>query len=78
MLSQKDMVLQYLNSGYTITPLEALEKFKCMRLAAIVFDLKKDGHHIITRSIKDPISSKRYASYKLIPRNIQRKKHLEY
>ena len=67
MLSQKNAVLQYLNAGYTITPLEALEMFKCMRLAAVIKTLRDDGNNIITRTVKNKGSGKSYASYRLIP-----------
>ena len=67
MLSQKNAVLQYLNAGYTITPLEALEMFKCMRLAAVIKTLRDDGHNIITRTVKNKGSGKSYASYRQIP-----------
>ena len=69
MLSQKNAVLQYLNAGYTITPLEALEMFKCMRLASVIKTLRDDGHNIITRTVKNKGSGKSYASYRLIPHN---------
>ena len=78
MLSQKKMILQHLHSGKALTPLEALDKFRCMRLSAVIFDLKKEGHHIITKTVYNRGSGKSYASYRLIPRNIQKAKHLEY
>jgi|TARA_Y100000034_G_scaffold44559_1_gene54684 hypothetical protein len=68
MLSQKNAVLQYLNAGYEITPLEALEKFRCMRLAAVIKTLRDDGHNIITKTVKTKGSGKSYASYRLIPK----------
>lgn len=61
--SQKTMVLRYLSQGYELTPLEALVKFRCMRLAAVVFFLKEDGHDIVTE-IKHR-NGKRFASYRL-------------
>lgn len=66
--SQCEQILQYLKSGNSITPLEALNDFKCMRLAAIVHLLKKPkygGHNIKTEMIK-VASGKRVASYKLL------------
>tara|TARA_B100000029_G_C17128420_1_gene797814 strand:- start:31 stop:249 length:219 start_codon:yes stop_codon:yes gene_type:complete len=67
MVSQKNAVLQYLSAGYTITPLEALEMFQCMRLAAVIKILRDDGHNIITKTVKSKGSGKSYASYRLIP-----------
>lgn len=62
--TQKDAILGYLMAGNTITPLEALDKFGCFRLADIIFKLKKDGYNIETARIKD--GDKWYARYKLI------------
>lgn len=62
--TQKEAILDYLMAGNTITPLEALDKFGCFRLADIIFKLKKDGYNIETAMIKD--GDKWYARYKLI------------
>lgn len=39
--SQNDMILEYLLKGNKITPLEAVEKFGCMRLGARISDLSE-------------------------------------
>ena len=44
--TQCEQVLQYLSSGGTLTPLDALRLFGCNRLAARINDLKRDGHEI--------------------------------
>jgi len=46
--AQTDMVLDHLRGG-PITPLDALKLYGCFRLAARVYDLRKDGHDIITQ-----------------------------
>lgn len=61
--SQNDTIQEYLEAGHSITPLEALNKFNCLRLGARVADLKKRGLDIVTKIIKDSDTSKRYASY---------------
>jgi len=48
--SQSSEILAYLKGGNTITPLEALNKFGCLRLAARISDLKK-GHPISGRMV---------------------------
>lgn len=63
MKSQNDAIQEYLEAGHSITPLEALNKFNCLRLGARVADLKKRGLDIVTKIIKDPDTGKRYASY---------------
>ena len=66
--SQADMILEHLKHGYTITPIEALNKFRCMRLGARIWDLKKRGYKIDTEFVES--GKKRYASYKLVQENI--------
>lgn len=45
-MSKKQKILEYLQSGKSITPLEALHKFGSMRLGAVVWDLQKAGYDI--------------------------------
>lgn len=42
-MTQNKQILNYLKTGKSITPLEALYEFGCFRLSARIFDLKKDG-----------------------------------
>lgn len=44
--SQCDMILAYLEKGYSITQLEALKMFGCFRLASRIHDLRERGHNI--------------------------------
>jgi len=46
MESQNKQILAYLQRGKSITPLEALDRFGCMRLGARIWDLKQAGHRI--------------------------------
>ena len=64
--SQKEMILEYLQLGHPITPIEALRYFGCFRLGARIADLKRDGHPIRTELVNDRNTGKRYASYTLI------------
>lgn len=45
-VSQKEQILRYMEKNGVITPIEALNYFGCMRLAARIADLRKDGHLI--------------------------------
>jgi len=63
-MAQKDMVLGYLQKGKSLTPLEALEKFGCFRLAARVHDLRNAGHNIVA-SVYETSSGKHVARYSL-------------
>jgi hypothetical protein len=62
--SQNDLILDHLKSGNTLTPLEAMYKFNCLRLSGRILDLRKSGHHIITENYKTP-SGKHVARYYL-------------
>lgn len=66
-MSQKQAILEYLLSGKSITPLEALDLFKCFRLGARIWDLKKDGHDIQSEMIFDERNGKHYEKYWITP-----------
>ena len=51
-VSQAKNILAHLVQHKTITPLEALNQYGCFRLAAVILNLKKDGHEIETQIIK--------------------------
>lgn len=46
--SQISLVLNHLQSGKEITPLEALNRYGCFRLGAVIFKLKDEGYNITT------------------------------
>jgi hypothetical protein len=52
----------WLLRGYKLTPLQALEKWGCMRLAARIAELRKAGTHITTTKITR--NGKTFAEYK--------------
>lgn len=63
--TQRIKVKRYLESGQTITPIEALEMFGCFRLAAIVHSLReKDNMNIETELVINKYGTK-YAQYNL-------------
>ena len=62
-MTQNQQIKSYLEKGKSITPIQALEKFGCFRLAARISDLRNDGLNIATKIVtKD---GKTFASYKL-------------
>lgn len=64
--SQNAKIAEYLKQGNSITPLDALKMFGCMRLGARIADLKdKYNMHIISRMVVTE-NGKRVASYKLV------------
>ena len=61
--NQKYQILNHLKSK-TITPLEALDLFGCMRLASRINELRYEGYNIQTQMKSD--GEKRWAVYSLI------------
>jgi hypothetical protein len=51
-MSQNKQIADYLNKGKKLTPIDALNKFGCLRLAARIADLRNDGMNIVTNTIK--------------------------
>jgi hypothetical protein len=51
-MSQNKQIADYLNKGKKLTPIDALNKFGCFRLAARIADLRKKGMNIVTNTIK--------------------------
>lgn len=64
-LSQTDLILAHLKAGNTITPLDALAKFKCFRLSGRILELRQAGYRIIT-GVRVLTSGKRIAEYRLV------------
>ena len=44
--TQAEQILAHLRAGNKLTSLEAIRLFGCMRLAAVVYDLRREGHDI--------------------------------
>lgn len=57
-------VLRHLNAGLPITPHEAALSYGLMRLGAVIYNLKRQGHSIVSE-LKTDLTGTRYASYKL-------------
>lgn len=65
-MTQAEAILQALENGEVLTPLDALDRWGCFRLGARIWDLKQAGHNIEAELIYDDRTDKRYASYRLI------------
>lgn len=59
-MSKQTQVLNHLQKN-SITPLDALRKYGSLRLAALVFNLRKEGHNIVTRSVN--VGTKKKPTY---------------
>lgn len=71
-MSQEDQILAHLESGATLTPLEALVKFHCLRLGARILALRKAGKNIVTET-QELANHKRVARYRLVRPMFQEK-----
>ena len=60
--SQCKMIARWLNDGHSITSLEALKRFNCMRLSSRIWDLKERGMNIQKKTIVLP-NKKRICEY---------------
>jgi hypothetical protein len=63
-MNQNKQIAKYLKRGKKLTPIEALIKFQCFRLAARISDLRKDGMNIKTTIVKLN-NNKQVAQYSL-------------
>lgn len=50
-MTQCDKILRHLEDYGSITPVDALREYGCMRLGARIYDLKRAGHDI-TRTLE--------------------------
>ena len=51
-MSQNQQIKSYLEKGRKLTPIDALTKFGCFRLAARIADLRASGMNIVTNKLK--------------------------
>jgi Helix-turn-helix domain len=62
--TQEDQILAHLARCHSLTPLEALTVYGCFRLSARIFDLRKRGWEIESRSGR-LWNGKRVAEYRM-------------
>ena len=63
-VSQERAILSHLKRGKSITPLEALNKYSCLRLGARIYDMRCAGYKIISTNKK--VGKKHVAEYRLV------------
>ena len=63
--SQNNIILELLEQGVKVTPMLALNRCGCFRLAAVINSLRTDGHNITTNRVKSHTGNK-YAEYALV------------
>jgi hypothetical protein len=62
--TQAGKILAYLQAGYAITALDALQRFGCFRLAARIHELRREGWQITERMV-ETANGKRVAEYSI-------------
>jgi hypothetical protein len=61
--SQTKLILRHLAKGHSLTPLEALRRFDCLRLGARAWDLKRAGWPVESKIVTK--HGKRVAEYSI-------------
>ena len=68
--SQCEQILKFMQTHKTgITPLQALQKFGCLRLSSRIYDLKDQGYPILTNIVEVKTADgdvSRVAQYRLV------------
>lgn len=68
-MSQKKKILDYMRSHGSITTMEAFTEIGCTRLSGRIFDLRQDGHNIVTTMVKGKNRNgepTEFAAYKVV------------
>lgn len=65
-MTQNERILNHLKAHGSITPLEALDRYGCFRLAARIGELRSKGHGIDTDTVRR--NGKHFAVYRLAKR----------
>lgn len=63
--SHQTQVLNHLKQGKTISQAEAINRFGCYRLSAVVERLRKQGHGIVTHNEPNLNGKGNHARYEL-------------
>ena len=63
-MSQSERIYRHLAHGKPLTPIVALKRFGCLRLAARIADLRREGHDIRTHIVRK--GRKAFAAYRLL------------
>ena len=64
--TQEQQILNHLEQGKSITPIEALELCGCFRLSAAIHRLKIKGYDIVTHHERNAKNAGTHARYELV------------
>jgi len=63
-MTQSDQILHHMRARGSITPLLALKRYGCLRLAARIHDLEREGHLINHAWVRR--GGKKFVAYSLV------------
>lgn len=65
MKTQFKMILEALERGERLTALDALRRFGCFQMAARIFEIKRAGYNVKTKTVTSANGKKHFALYYL-------------
>ena len=64
--AQNQFILEFLQSGKTLSPMQALHYYGCFRLAARIYDLRQEGYNILSIREVSKTSGKSITRYQMV------------
>lgn len=67
-MNQREMILKWMTEYGSITPVDAMREFGCMRLASRISEIRKDGYDVrkvLEKNVNRFGDTMRYARYSL-------------
>lgn len=68
-MNQREMILRFMTEYGSITPVDAMREFGCMRLASRISEIRKDGYDVrkvLEKDVNRFGDTVRYARYSLV------------
>lgn len=65
LFSQREKILKWLLSGKTLTSLQAILRFGCLRLPARIYEIRDMGHNVDSKMVEKGFG-KKVAEYRII------------
>lgn len=68
-MNQREMILRFMTEYGSITPVDAMREFGCMRLASRISEIRKDGYDVrkvLEKNVNRFGDTVRYARYSFV------------
>lgn len=68
-MNQREMILKWMTEYGSITPVDAMREFGCMRLASRISEIRKDGYDVrkvLEKNVNRFGDTVRYARYSFV------------